>query len=87
MSVKDIKEAIEKGCVYFGIRQTLKNPKNLKSVFVSKDCRDEVIEKLEKAGLEFDVLKTKMDLAKELNLDFECEVFSIYKKSKGVKKK
>ena len=77
MSVKEIKEAIESGSVLFGIKQALKLGKKSKSVFIAKDARDETVDKLEKAEVEFDVLKSKADLAKELNLDFECEVFSL----------
>jgi len=76
MSLKEIKEGIENKLVLFGIRQALKN-KKLKQVFIAKDTRDETVEKLESAKIEFDVLKSKSDIAKELNLDFECEVFSI----------
>ena len=76
MSVKEIREAMENGNVLFGIRQALKS-KKLKSVFIVKDTRDETVEKLESAKVEFDVLKNKAELARELNLDFECEVFSI----------
>jgi len=76
MSVKKIKEAIDNKSVFFGIRQTLKS-KKLRQVFIAKDTRDETVEKLESAGIEFDVLKSKSDITKELNLDFECEVFSV----------
>ena len=77
MSVKEIKEAIEKNNVYFGIRQALKNAKKSKRVFIAKDTRNETIEKLNSKKIEFVVLKSKEDLANELNLDFECEVFSL----------
>ena len=77
MSIKEISEAIESGNVIFGIKQTLKLGKKVKSVFIAKDTRDDTVEKLEAAKIEFDVLKSKAELAKELNLDFECEVFSI----------
>ncbi|MCK4650419.1 hypothetical protein KAT36_04285 [Candidatus Pacearchaeota archaeon] len=77
MSVKELREGIEEGKVLFGIRQALKLGKKAGNVFIAKDTRDETVEKLEKAGIEFDVLKSKIDLTKELNLDFECEVFSI----------
>lgn len=80
MSAKEIKEAIEQGKIYFGIRQALKHAKKLSSVFIAKDARDETVEKLDSAGVEFIVLKSKEDLAKELNLDFECEIFSIASK-------
>ena len=82
MSVKEIKEAIGQGKIYFGIRQALKNTKNLSNVFITKDARDKTVEILDAAGIEFIVLKSKEDLAKELSLSFECEVFSIA--SKGV---
>ena len=78
MSVKEISEAIESKNVLFGIRQALKFGKKAKNVFIAKDTRDETVEKLEAAGIEFDVLKSKAELAKELNLDFECEVFSLH---------
>ena len=85
MSVKEIKEAMEGGNVFFGIRQALKNRKKTKMVFIAKDARDETVEKLENAKIEFDVLKSKADIAKELNLDFECEVFSLHQQ--GVSRK
>ncbi len=77
MSIKEINEAMEKGLIFFGIRQALKNPKKLKSVFIAKDTRDETVEKLEEKKIEFVVLKSKSDIARELNLDFECEVISV----------
>jgi len=77
MSVKEIRDAMENEQVCFGCRQALKNKKKSKTFFVAKDARDEIIEKLESAGIEFSVLKSKEELARELNLDFECEVFSI----------
>ncbi|MCK5449593.1 hypothetical protein KAI32_01895 [Candidatus Pacearchaeota archaeon] len=82
MSVKEIKEAIGQGKVYFGIRQALKHVKNLSNVFIAKDTRDETVEMLDASGVEFIVLKFKEDLSKELNLDFECEVFSIASKDR-----
>ena len=77
MSMKELGEAIEGGNVVFGIKQALKLGKKAKNVFIAKDTRDETVEKLDAAGIEFDVLKSKAELAKELNLDFACEVFSI----------
>jgi len=77
MSLKELREGIESVRVSFGIKQALKTGKKAKNIFIAKDTRDETVEKLEKAELEFDVLKSKEDLTKELNLDFECEVFSL----------
>ncbi len=79
MSIKEIKEAMEDGKVLFGIKQAIKHKKNIKTVFIAKDTRDETVEKLEDAKVEFIVLKTKADLTKNLNLDFMSEVFSIKK--------
>ena len=77
MSVKELREAIEEKKVLFGVKQALKVGKKAKNIFIAKDTRDSTVEKLEKAELEFDVLKSKEELTKELNLDFECEVFSL----------
>lgn len=77
MSVKELKEGIDEGKVLFGVKQALKLGKKAKNIFIAKDTRDSAVEKLESAGLEFDVLKSKTDLTKELNLDFECEIFSL----------
>ena len=77
MSVKEIKEAMDAKKVSFGIKQCLKGGKKSKNVFIAKDARDGTVEKLESAGIEFIVLKSKADLTKELNLDFECEVFCL----------
>ena len=79
MSVKEIKEAMANGKVCFGLRQVLKGGKKVKDVFIVKDARDETVEKLEAAKVGFDVLKSKEDVAKELNLDFDAEVISIRK--------
>ena len=79
MSIKDIKEGVEAGKVIYGVKQALKSKGKLVRVFIAKDTRDETVEKLEGAKLEFDVLKSKEDLTKELNLDFECEVFCLVK--------
>jgi len=84
MSIKEIKEGIEKEKVLFGIKQTMKHyakkgdkeerKKNAK-VFVTKDAREETINMLEKEGIEFSLIKGKQESMKELNLDFESEVF------------
>jgi ribosomal protein L7Ae-like RNA K-turn-binding protein len=82
MSMKDLVEANKKGKVVFGIKQVLKAAKAKKMkkdarVFVPKDVRDETIKRLEDAGVEFEVLKTKKDIAKELGVDFNSEVYLI----------
>ncbi len=82
MSVKELAEALKNENLSFGIREVLKAAKTKKlkktsRVFVSKDSRESTIEALEKAGIEFEVLKSKEELTKALNLDFESEVFFI----------
>ena len=82
MSVKDLIEANKKGKLGFGIKQVLRlaKKKKLKKdsfVYVAKDARAETIKKLEDAGVEFEVLKNKMEIAKELGIDFDSEVFLI----------
>jgi len=81
MSLKEIKDAMDEGKILFGIRQALKAGKGKKKlkVFVAKDTRDETIEKLEKGKIKFEVLgrQTKEEVAKELDMGFESEVFSI----------
>ena len=82
MSLKEISDEMEKGNVLVGIKQTLKyfkskNAKKSSRVFVSKDVREETIKKLEDMKIEFEVLKSKEEIAKVLGLDFESEVFLI----------
>ncbi len=79
MSIKDLKDALEKGKLVCGIRQTLKLSKGKKKfrVFVAKDTRESTLQKLREANIKFEVLKSKEDIAKELNLGFESEVYLI----------
>jgi ribosomal protein L7Ae-like RNA K-turn-binding protein len=81
MSLKEISEAIEKGNICFGLKETLKNIKKSKAkkhkIFAANDAREETINKLNEFGIDFSKTKGKEELAKELNLDFECEVFFI----------
>jgi ribosomal protein L7Ae-like RNA K-turn-binding protein len=82
MSLKDLSDANKKGKLSFGVRQVLRLAKKKKlgkssRVFVCRDTREETIKKLEDAGVEFEVLKNKIDIAKELGIDFDSEVFLI----------
>ena len=65
MRLKDLKESIEKGNVLFGIKQALKNSKNLSEVFIAKDARSETVSSLESSKIEFTVLKPKSEMRKE----------------------
>jgi len=82
MSLRELSEAVKKEKVSFGIKEVLKAGKKKKlkkdsRVFVCRDVRKETLDKLEKAGVEFEVLKNKTEISKELGLDFESEVFLI----------
>lgn len=79
MSLKDIKDAIEKDNVTYGLKESLKGLKGKKKgkVFLVSDAREETVKKLKEKNIEVEMLKKKQEVAKELNLDFECEVFLI----------
>ncbi len=82
MSVKELAEAIKDEKISFGIKQVVRALKNKKltktsKVFISKDAREDTIEKLEDLGIEFEVLKSKEEISKVLGLDFESEVYFI----------
>jgi ribosomal protein L7Ae-like RNA K-turn-binding protein len=82
MSLRDLSEAYKKENVSFGINQVFKlaKAKKLKKssrVFIARDARDATIKKLEDAGVEFEVLKNKGDISRELGIDFNSEVFLI----------
>ncbi len=82
MSITDIKEAQKTGNVIFGLKRILKftqDKKNKKSgrIFISRDTRPEILKELESHGMEFETLKTKTEVSKELGLEFENEVILI----------
>jgi ribosomal protein L7Ae-like RNA K-turn-binding protein len=82
MTLRDLADANKEGKVSFGIREVLKLAKKKKikkdaRIFVAKDAREDTFKKLEEAGVEFEVLKTKTDISHELGIDFDSEVFLI----------
>jgi ribosomal protein L7Ae-like RNA K-turn-binding protein len=79
MSLKDLKDALKEKKVGFGLKQALKTKKDKKKVriFVAKDVRNETLDKLQENNINFEFLKTKKEISKELGLDFESEVFLI----------
>ena len=80
MTVKDLKEGFEKEKVIFGLKEILKNLKGKKKkmkIYVCSDTRAEIVKKLDENKIEFEKLKSKEEVAKELGLNFECEVFSL----------
>jgi ribosomal protein L7Ae-like RNA K-turn-binding protein len=79
MSLKDLKEAFKEKKAGFGLKQVLKIKKGKKKirVFVAKDARNETLNKLQENNINFEFLKTKKEISKELGLDFESEVYLI----------
>lgn len=81
MSIKDIQEAMTKGKVVFGLKQTLKNLKDKKKtkmrIFVTSDARSETLKNLADSKADFEKIRAREEVAKDLGLDFECEVISI----------
>ena len=82
MSIRDLSDALKEKKVSFGIKEVLRlgKLKKLKKdsrIFVCKDTREETLQQLEKAGVEFEVIKNKKDVSRELGIDFDSEVFLI----------
>ncbi len=80
MSLKELSEAVKTETLKFGVKQVLKAVKDKKitgKIFVAKDAREDTINKLQKAGVNFEFSKTKAEISKSLELDFESEVFFI----------
>ena len=78
--VHELKKAIEEKKVLFGIKEIMKNTKNLEKVFVAADCRNEIIGILENNKIIMEPLDfSKDELASKLTLDFKCEVFGLKK--------
>lgn len=82
MSLKELKESAESKKVIFGLKQILKKVKSKKlkkgaKVFVAKDAREEVIQELTKADINFEFLKSKKEISKELGIDFAAEAYLV----------
>ena len=78
--VHELKKSVEEGRIFFGLKQTLKNSKELNRIFVSSDCRKDVINKLKNQKVDVELAElNKEDLANTLELDFHCEVFGLKK--------
>ncbi len=82
MSIKELSEAKKANKISYGIKEVLRLAKKKKlgknsRVFVCRDTRQETLKQLETASVEFEVLKNKKDVSRELELDFDSEVFLI----------
>jgi ribosomal protein L30E len=78
--VRELKQHIEKGMVYFGIRQTLKNGSKVGKAFVSSNCREQIRNLLDVNKIEVEELDySKNELRDHLGINFDCEVFGVRK--------
>ncbi|MCH7568144.1 MAG: hypothetical protein IIA87_01870 [Nanoarchaeota archaeon] len=78
--VHELKQHILARKVFFGIKQSLKNSKNLNKALLSSDCREEIMDLLEKNKIDIEIMDfSKQELADKLELDFKCEVFGLRK--------
>ena len=78
--VHELKNKITAGEVFFGIKQVLKNSKNLNKVIVPSDCREDIINLLEKNRIDIEIMEfSKEEMANKLELNFKCEVFGLKK--------
>lgn len=78
--VQDLKKRIDAGEVFFGIKQSVKNSKDLEKVIISNDCRADIIEKLKTCNVDLEVLEiSKNEVSEKLELNFRCEVFGVKK--------
>jgi ribosomal protein L7Ae-like RNA K-turn-binding protein len=81
MSLKELSENYKLNKLKFGLRSVLKSNKSKKNksgkIFVAKNARVSTIETLQKNNINFEFSKTKEEISKELNLDFESEIFLI----------
>ena len=76
--VSEIKESMEQGRVFFGIKQCLKKSDELERAIISSDCREEIKNLLVANKIDFEVSElTKEDISGRLEMDFESEVFGL----------
>lgn len=79
--VIELKKSIDAGKIIFGIKENMKNIKNLEKVFLPMDARENVAKLFEERGVDFDFLEvTKDEASEKLELGFLCEVFGLRKK-------
>jgi len=78
--VIELKKSIDAGKIFFGVKQSIKNSKNLKGVYVPKDVRSHTLKMLEQNNIKFEIIEhSKKEIAQKLEIDFYCEVFGLRK--------
>lgn len=76
----ELKKGFEMNKIFFGAKESLKKPQDLKKVFVSSDCREEILNLLNGEKINFELLEfSKEEITSQLELDFVCEVFGLKK--------
>ena len=78
--VHELKKRIDDGKVFYGIKETLNNSKDLNKAMVPADCRDEIVSLLGDNQIDVEFMElSKEELANKLELEFKCEVFGLKK--------
>ncbi|HLC54065.1 MAG TPA: hypothetical protein VJK07_00360 [Candidatus Nanoarchaeia archaeon] len=78
--VKELQTLIEQDKVLFGMRECIKHGKKLAGAYVPADGRAEIIDELEKMGIDVNKFElTKKEVTEKLALGFMCEVFGVKK--------
>ena len=78
--VDEIRDAIKEEKVVFGVKQSLKNAKDLNKVILAVDCRDQIKQLMRVNKVKFEILDfSKEEIASRLGLDFQCEIFGLRK--------
>ncbi len=84
--IDELKEAIKKGHILFGIKQYRKNAKDVKKVFVPSNAREQALKQIDREKI-INIGLGKEELRRKLEIDFLCEVFSLFDKLKISEKK
>ena len=78
--VHELKQGIESGKIFFGVKQALKHKDKIDKVYIASNCRDQVKNLLKLNKIQVEILDiTKEDIAIKLETDFTSEVYSLLK--------
>jgi ribosomal protein L30E len=76
----ELNSAMNSGSLFFGIKQSLKNSKDLDKAIVSSDCRKNIIDLLKANKIKISISElTKDEIKERLEIEFYCEVFGLKK--------
>ncbi|HIG52086.1 hypothetical protein CXT76_00510 [Candidatus Parvarchaeota archaeon] len=76
----ELNSAMNSGSLFLGIKQSLKNSKDLDKAIVSSDCRKNIIDLLKANKINILISElTKDEIKERLEIEFYCEVFGLKK--------